>query len=92
MKNDWLYIIAISLMISSIVIGISYSYFYINNRECMENPLSYGARYYSNLYGEEFVGSGSFIREGNSPIIYFNSEKIYTDNAYINRSASPYQQ
>ena len=76
--------VAISLMISAVVIGINYIYFYINMNECLENPLSYGAKQYSNLYNEKFVGVGSFMLKGESPIIYFDSEGTSVDNTYNN--------
>ena len=70
--KDWIDVIIIGIMICCVVIAIQY-YFNIKARECIREPLVYAAKYYEETYGYPFRGSGYFIMEQSSPIIYFDS-------------------
>jgi len=79
-KNNFFWIIKsiqIIILISAIVFMFSlYDYKY---KECTSNPLVFAAKQYEERTGHKFVGSGSFITKNlNSPILYFNSEKVTT--------------
>ena len=71
-KNRWIDIVIIIVMIICLVVAIQY-YFNMQNDSCMNNPLVYASEKYEEEYGYPFQGSGTFLREGSSPIIYFSS-------------------
>jgi len=77
MKVDWLMILAVSLIVGSVLVGMQY---YYNNqeKECISNPLTYSAKHLEEVYGYPFQGSGLFIVESNqlSPIIVFNKDNV----------------
>ena len=62
-------------MVCCVVVAVQY-YINIQYRECTKDPLVYAAKTYEKDYGYPFSGSGTFIREGVSPIIYFDAEGI----------------
>lgn len=73
-------------MLSSSVVGIYISIDMANTDKCVHNPLVYGANYYSELYGVEFVGTGYFlIEKGQSPMVIFNRHNISMQTHYNNR-------
>ena len=83
-------IFLIFILISCLIIGSQY-YYNMNENSCIGNPLVYGAKEMTKLYGYEFIGAGSFL-VGNaiSPIITFNSTDIvitnYKNNVSLNFS------
>ena len=74
-KNKWIDIAIVIVMIICLNIAIQY-YFNLTNDSCMNNPLVYAAEKYEEESGYPFQGSGSFIRQGKSPIIYFSSDGL----------------
>ena len=51
-------------------------YYNTQEKECLSNPLVYGAKKYEEIYNVTFYGVGSFIDVKKSPIIYFNSNNV----------------
>jgi hypothetical protein len=84
MKNRWIDIIIIGILICCVVAFIQI-YYNMRYKECISNPLTYAARQLEERYGKPFQGSGAFIMEGTSPIIYFNRYNITVDNPNIMR-------
>ena len=72
MKKKLLDKIIIIIMVCCILF-LMYYYFDSQTNECTKNPLAYASKMFEEKYGEEFVGSGFFLTEKNSPLIIFNS-------------------
>ena len=69
-------IIIIGIMICCVTVVVQV-YYNQMEKECIRNPLVYGARVYENKFNHTFAGQGSFIDViGNSPVFYFNSENL----------------
>lgn len=77
MRIDWISIAVIIVMGFSVIIGLQY-YYNIQDKQCMSNPLVYGARQMSDTYEQEFIGTGYFITDGGqSPVIItFDSNNL----------------
>jgi hypothetical protein len=67
-KIDLINAICLFLIFFSII-AIFQFYYNNQNQECISNPLLYSAQYYSELYGVDFSGYGSFKTGTASPII-----------------------
>jgi len=83
-KIDWITISIWAIMLICIVVAVQVFY-NAEIRECISEPLSYGARQLEDQYGFPFQGSGVFIMEhGDSPItIMFSGDGVTSkSNAY----------
>lgn len=75
-KCDWITIITIAIMVTSVVVLGQY-YYNMNNQKCISNPLVYAATYYEEQYGYPLQGTAYFIIVGGqSPIIVFDSNSF----------------
>jgi hypothetical protein len=74
--TDWIQVITIAVMIICVTVAVQY-YFNMNVKTCIDNPLVYSAKYYSDKFGQEFYGVGRFRMNGSSPIIInFDSDGV----------------
>ena len=78
-KLDYIDLIIIVVMIICVVVSVQY-FFNIQRGECTKNPLMFAAKQYESDYGFPFIGSGSFIMAGQSPIVYFSSDGVVVDD------------
>jgi|TARA_R100000750_G_C2346031_1_gene96340 hypothetical protein len=77
MKNDWVSIITIGMMVSSVCASLII-YYELMNKDCISNPLVFAAQKYEKDYGYYVYGSMSLMTSGNiiAPTIHFNSKQI----------------
>lgn len=78
-RKRWIDIIIIGVMICCVTVVVQI-YFNTIYRECINEPLVYASKFYEEKYGYPFQGSGSFVRGGQSPIIYFDSYGVSVEN------------
>ena len=81
MKNDWISIIIMVIMVTTLLIGLQW-YYNSTEQQCRSNPLVYGAKYMEEQYGYPFEGRGFFKTNTTSPIIYFNKNNISSEYYY----------
>lgn len=77
MKLDWITLIIVIVMTLCLAFAGFY-YYETKINTCTSNPLVYGAKQITNLYGYEFEGYGYLNIPFNvqSPKFYFNSENL----------------
>jgi len=82
-KLDYIDLIIIVVMIVCVVVAVQY-FFNIQQGQCTKDPLVFAAKQYESDYGFPFIGSGSFIMSGQSPIVYFSSDGVVVDTMQSN--------
>lgn len=81
-KCDWLSIIVIGAMVSSITVAVI-TFYKMEHMECTSSPLTYAAQMYEEAYGYEAFGSLQLIHK-NSPVFYFNKQNITMEQTGMN--------
>lgn len=78
MLTKWDFFTILGILIVTIAFFLIFMYFKNQQNECINNPLVFGAKQLTDLYGFEFKGSGFFeVTPGyNPPIVNFNSTDV----------------
>lgn len=72
MRFNYLEVIAIGLIILGGVLAMQI-YYNEKHGECSSDPLVYAAKLYEEKTGYEFIGTGYFLINGESPRVSFSS-------------------